>query len=134
MDREAGRQLSRMTEAVDRFQSEMGGVMSTEYVPLNDGDLDRSWSDSEPDDASTTVYRAAQAAAVAAPVVFLNEINYDTVGADAGEGIEIAGTAGVDLTGWTVVLYNGSNGASYDTIPLSDIIGDQQNGFGTLSF
>jgi VCBS repeat-containing protein len=123
-----------MTGAVDRFQSEMGGVMSTEYVPLNDGDLGRNWSDSEPDDMFTTVYRAVQAAAVAAPVVFLNEINYDTVGADAGEGIEIAGTAGVDLTGWTVVLYNGSNGASYDTIPLSGIIGDQQNGFGTLSF
>ena len=76
----------------------------------------------------------SQAVAVAEPVVFFNEINYDTVGADAGEGIEIAGTAGVDLTGWTVVLYNGSNGASYDTIPLSGIIGDQQNGFGTLSF
>ena len=82
------------------------------------------------DDISVT----SEAIAAAAPVVFLNEINYDTVGADAGEGIEIAGTAGADMTGWSVVLYNGSNGASYDTIPLSGVVGDQQNGFGTLSF
>ncbi len=47
--------------------------------------------------------------------VFFSEIHYDNVGTDAGEAIEIAGPAGTDLTGWSVVLYNGSGGASYDT-------------------
>ncbi len=65
--------------------------------------------------------------------VFINELHYDNVGTDAGEGIEIAGPAGTDLTGWSLVLYNGNGGAVYDTDILSGIIPDQQNGFGTLS-
>jgi hypothetical protein len=51
--------------------------------------------------------------------VFINEIHYDNASTDAGEAIEIAGPAGTDLTGWSVVLYNGSNGLVYDTDPLS---------------
>jgi hypothetical protein len=38
---------------------------------------------------------------------------------DAGEAIEISGPAGTDVTGWQVVLYNGTGGASYDTKTLS---------------
>jgi len=64
--------------------------------------------------------------------IFINEIHYDNVGTDAGEAIEIAGPAGTDLTGWTLVLYNGSGGASYDTVSLSGAIPDQQSGFGTV--
>jgi uncharacterized protein len=66
--------------------------------------------------------------------VFINEIHYDDAGADAGEAIEVAGVAGTDLTGWSLVLYNGNGGASYATIALSGIISDQSNGFGTLHF
>jgi uncharacterized protein len=66
--------------------------------------------------------------------VFINEIHYDNTGADAGEAIEIAGTAGTDLTGWSLVLYNGTGGVSYATIALSGVIGDQGNGFGALQF
>lgn len=65
--------------------------------------------------------------------IFINEIHYDNVGTDIGEAIEIAGPAGTDLTGWSIVLYNGSGGAVYDTVNLSGIIPDQQNGFGTVS-
>lgn len=65
--------------------------------------------------------------------VFINEIHYDNTGTDAGEAIEIAGPAGTDLTGWSIVLYNGSGGAAYTTTPLSGTIPDQQNGFGTVS-
>ncbi|MBU0781385.1 MAG: cadherin-like domain-containing protein, partial [Alphaproteobacteria bacterium] len=50
--------------------------------------------------------------------VFISEIHYDNAGADTGEFIEVAGTAGTDLTGWSLVLYNGNGGASYDTISL----------------
>jgi predicted extracellular nuclease len=69
----------------------------------------------------------------AATSVFINEIHYDNTGTDAGEAIEIAGPAGTDLTGWSIVLYNGSGGAVYDTDALSGTIPNQENGFGTIS-
>lgn len=69
----------------------------------------------------------------AAPTVFINEIHYDNTGTDTGEFIEIAGPAGTDLTGYSLVLYNGSGGAAYDTDALSGAIPDQNNGFGTVS-
>lgn len=52
------------------------------------------------------------------PPVRISEFHYDNTGTDAGERIEISGPAGTSLTGWTVVLYNGANGAVYDTDPL----------------
>ena len=69
----------------------------------------------------------------AAPV-FINEIHYDNAGTDAGEAIEIAGPAGTDLTGWSIVLYNGNGGAVYNTMALSGIIPNQMAGFGTAVF
>lgn len=66
--------------------------------------------------------------------VFINEIHYDNASTDAGEAIEIAGPAGTDLTGWSLVLYNGSGGVTYTTTALSGVISDQQNGFGVLHF
>ena len=68
--------------------------------------------------------------------VFINEIHYDNAGTDAGEAVEIAGPAGTDLTGWSVVLYNGSSTQLnvYDTIPLSGVIPNQDNGYGFLAF
>ena len=66
----------------------------------------------------------------AATPVFINEIHYDNAGTDAGEAIEVAGPAGTDLTGWSIVLYNGSVGTSYDTRYLSGTIPDQAGGYG----
>jgi predicted extracellular nuclease len=66
--------------------------------------------------------------------VFINEIHYDNASTDAGEAIEVAGPAGTSLTGWSLVLYNGSGGAVYATIALSGVIANQQGGYGTLSF
>lgn len=83
--------------------------------------------------AVTLALSAGTAQAAGSPV-FINEIHYDNSGSDAGEAIEIAGPAGTNLTGWTVVLYNGSNGTSYNTIDLSGTIPDQGGGFGALSF
>ncbi|MEM8505022.1 MAG: ExeM/NucH family extracellular endonuclease [Cyanobacteria bacterium P01_D01_bin.1] len=62
--------------------------------------------------------------------VFINEFHYDNTGTDAGEFIEIAGPAGTDLADWAIVLYNGSNGTTYDTINLSGTLSDDSNGFG----
>lgn len=71
---------------------------------------------------------------LSAQSVFINEIHYDNTGGDTGEGIEIAGPAGTDLTGWTVAAYNGSNGTVYATINLSGSIDDEGSGYGALSF
>ena len=69
-------------------------------------------------------------------VVFINEFHYDNSSSDVNEGIEIVGTAETDLLGWDLVLYNGANGQSYATIPLSGTLANQSNGFGfnTVSF
>ena len=66
--------------------------------------------------------------------VFINEIHYDNTGTDTGEAIEVAGPAGTDLTSWSLVLYNGSTGALYNTTALSGVIANQQGGFGTVAF
>ena len=74
----------------------------------------------------------ASVAAAALPDVRFSEIHYDNVGTDAGEAIEIEGPAGTDLTGWSIVLYNGSGGASYNTATLSGTLPDSCAGRGVV--
>jgi endonuclease I len=73
--------------------------------------------------------------ALAVTPVFINEIHYDdsTAAGDAGEAVEIIGPAGTNLSGWTVVLYNGSGGASYSTLNLSGTIPNQCGGYGAVN-
>ncbi len=66
--------------------------------------------------------------------VFINEIHYDNAGTDTAEAVEIAGPAGTDLGGYSLVLYNGSFGGVYGTRALAGTIPDQQGGFGTVVF
>ncbi len=70
--------------------------------------------------------------AAAATTTFINELHYDNGGGDIGEGVEIAGIAGTELSGWQVLLYNGSNGSVYGETTLSDIIPDLQGGRGAV--
>lgn len=55
----------------------------------------------------------AQAAPPTAP--YLSEIHYDNSGTDAGEFVEVHLPPGTSSQGLAVVLYNGANGAVYDT-------------------
>ena len=83
----------------------------------------------------TEVFSSYQGPIIAAiNTPWINEFHYDNAGTDVNEGFEIAGTAGFDLTGWTVVLYNGSNNLNYRTISLSGTIDDEGTGFGAVSF
>ena len=66
--------------------------------------------------------------------VFINELHYDNDGADTGERVEVAGVAGTNLAGWSIVLYNGTGGGAYATLPLSGVIPDEGGGYGALSF
>ncbi len=91
--------------------------------------------------ANESGYGAEVSATPAAPgggggdaTVWINEFHYDNDGADTGEFVEIAGTAGADLAGWSVVAYNGSGGAAYATVNLSGVLANQMGGFGTASF
>jgi DNA/RNA endonuclease G (NUC1) len=64
----------------------------------------------------------ADVTANAVPSVYLSELHYDNVGADADERIEINAPAGMNLTNWQVVLYNGNGGASYNTRTLTETV------------
>lgn len=81
---------------------------------------------------SATASVPAPAVAPSAATVFISEIHYDNVGGDVGEAIEVFGPAGTDLTGWTLVLYNGANGAVYGTAPLPTPIPDLGGGYGVV--
>lgn len=65
--------------------------------------------------------------------VFINELHYDDQGADTGEGIEIAGPAGTDLTNWRLLFYNGGTGETYKTLTLSGVIPELSAGMGVMA-
>jgi DNA/RNA endonuclease G (NUC1) len=56
------------------------------------------------------------------PETRFSEIHYDNTGTDIGERIEIEGPAGKDVTGWSIVLYNGNGGVTYGTSTFSGTI------------
>lgn len=69
--------------------------------------------------------------------VFISELHYDNAGTDSNEAVAITGPAGTDLTGWSVVFYNGGVTANqpYATLNLSGSIDNENNsGYGELSF
>ncbi len=51
---------------------------------------------------------------------FISEIHYDNTGADVGEFVEICIPPGTSVAGFQLVLYNGSNGTTYNTTTLTD--------------
>lgn len=67
-------------------------------------------------------------------VAWINELHYDNESTDVGEFVEIAAEAGLDLSGWQLVAYNGNGGTVYDTLNLSGTVPDLDNGFGVLAF
>ena len=68
---------------------------------------------------------------VSASAQWINEFHYDNISTDANECIEIAGPAGTDLSGWSIVLYNGPT--PYDTDALSGTIPDEGCGYGVVT-
>ncbi|MGY1828392.1 ExeM/NucH family extracellular endonuclease [Blastococcus sp. SYSU DS0541] len=52
---------------------------------------------------------------------FISELHYDNAGTDTGEFVEVHLPAGTTSAGLSLVLYNGSNGASYGTVGLGDV-------------
>jgi DNA/RNA endonuclease G (NUC1) len=75
---------------------------------------------------------ALRAGAMSVPTIRIAELHYDNTGTDAGEAIEVSAPAGTDLAGWSLVLYNGSGGAVYNTSALSGVVADQCSGRGVV--
>ena len=56
----------------------------------------------------------------------MNEFHYDnTPNPDVNEFIEIVGLAGTNLAGYSIYMYNGSDGTTYSSFPLSGVIPNQ---------
>jgi DNA/RNA endonuclease G (NUC1) len=68
------------------------------------------------------------------PSTRVSEFHYDNTGSDVNEAIEIEGDAGVDLAGWSLVLYTGNGGTVYNTISLAGVLANTCNGRDALSF
>lgn len=67
--------------------------------------------------------------------VFISEFHYDNTSDDVNESIEVSGDAGIDLNGYSIVLYNGSNDLSYNTNNISGVIPNEGgSGFGSVCF
>lgn len=79
---------------------------------------------------SCTACFAAALSAQAATPVFINEIHYDNAGVDANEFVEITGPSGTDLSGWSIVFYNGNDWLAYATQNLVGTLPDAGNGMG----
>ncbi|MEM7212484.1 MAG: ExeM/NucH family extracellular endonuclease [Pseudomonadota bacterium] len=67
-------------------------------------------------------------APIVLPDIFINEVDADQTDTDAAEFIELFGDPGASLDGLSLVLYNGSDDASYDAIDLDGQVLDE-NGF-----
>lgn len=63
---------------------------------------------------------------------WINEFHYDNDGTDTGEFIEIAGPAGLDLSAYSIYVYDGATREWSLEITPTVIIPDEQNGFGVF--
>ncbi len=76
----------------------------------------------EPSPAAESRFVSATAAGTD---VFINEFHYDNAGTDTNEFVEVAGPTGTDLTGWSLVFYNGANDTEYRTEALAGTLADE---------
>ncbi len=67
-------------------------------------------------------------------MVWINELHYDNNSIDTNEGVEVAGPAGSDLSGYSLLAYNGNGGKQYASISLSGTIDSEADGFGARWF
>lgn len=63
--------------------------------------------------------------------VWINEFHYDNNGVDTNEFIEVAGVTGINLSSYTLVIYNGSSGLVLSKKNLTTVLADDTGtGFG----
>ncbi len=64
---------------------------------------------------------------------WVNEFHYDNVGTDTNEGVEVAGQSGIDLSAYSIIIYN-SSGNIVSSNPCSGTIDDEGHGYGAVWF
>lgn len=69
-----------------------------------------------------------------ATLLLINELHYDNTGSDKNEFVEVIADAGTDLSQWSLLFYNGSNGLVYKSTALHGIVPDSHHGIGFRSF
>ncbi len=126
-----GQSLQLTGEGTDYGQFSWTAPMGSTYNAPNTGQTFTGGGEEEPGDGGEQPEDPEEPAQ---SIVFINEIHYDNAGSDTNEGVEVAGTAGTDLFRYSLIAYNGNNGQVYNTINLSGVLPDQDNGFGTLFF
>jgi hypothetical protein len=80
--------------------------------------------------AAAALAACALATAGARAAVMINEVDYDQPSFDTTEFVELAGTAGTNLSGWTLTFINGADGTSYLTVPLPSFTFADETGTG----
>jgi hypothetical protein len=103
------------------------------WTPQSNGTADVSFRAADKDGAARATIHL-EIVDPLPPAVWINEIHYDNTGADANEGVEIAGPAGFSLEGYGLVFYNGGDSTSYGQFALSGVIDHESYGFGALWF
>ena len=76
-------------------------------------------------DTDGTETRSAVIKVLVDGTVWLNELHYDNAGTDINEGVEVAGNAGMDLSCYSILAYNGGDGTIYKTVILNGYVPDE---------
>jgi hypothetical protein len=85
------------------------------WTPTAGGDHTVIFTAADNDGVTTSTVSIHVSAVLPSPErVWINEIHYDNDGTDTGEGVEVAGRAGLSLGEYKLLRYNGSTGGMYD--------------------
>lgn len=129
--------LAMSNEPTHMILSSTGGVGTLTFTPAEDQagqTFDVSVVAGDKDGAETNTISIRIINPHADEDIWINEIHYDNEGTDLNEGVEIAGTAGAVLSEYSLFLYNGNDGKTYNSNALTGTIDDEQCGFGAAWF
>ena len=129
--------LAMSNEPTHMILSSTGGVGTLTFTPAEDQagqTFDVSVVAGDKDGAETNAISIRIINPHADEDIWINEIHYDNEGTDLNEGVEIAGTAGAVLSEYSLFLYNGNDGKTYNSNALTGTIDDEQCGFGAVWF
>jgi hypothetical protein len=101
------------------------GTTNTVTLEITDGTLTNT----------ATIQISVRALSGGPGFAWINEFHYDNDSTDINEGVELAGPAGIDLSSYYILLYNGNGGVLYSpSNACSGIIDDEGNGYGAVWF
>jgi hypothetical protein len=141
-----GNRDTNATHAVSLYKASGNGTLSSagpglSNIALTDGT--RLWTDVQMNAPGTFTILASNAVLgtviseeIVAGGVWINEVDYDNPGANTNGWVEFAGTAGLTLDDYNLVLIDsdGQTYASWDLSAAGLAFSDEHNGFGFLTW